>query len=662
MPSPQDLTLPSDSLKDPRDMTTDLEKGPELTRHLTNSAVSTFSWSDVGVVVKDRKTKQHLHILTSSHGSVKAGSVLALMGPSGSGKTTLLNVLAHRTSTMKGEIRGKIMINGQPTNAAAVQQVSTYVEQEDAMIGILTLRETIDFAARLSMNGQLSKRDRVARVNELIESFGLQRQADTIVGTPLRKGLSGGQKRRLSVASQLVTSPRVVFLDEPTSGLDSAASFECMKYIRQVAKQHNLIVIASIHQPSTTTFQLFDQLMLLSGGRTCYFGPVSNIQPYFERISRPVPLHINPAEFLLDLVNSDFNHGAGADEGNLRYIQDAWTSSEECKALEATTSGTDALEKAGKPVSTARTSSKNVAAVSWVLLQRNFIKSYRDFIAYGTRVVMYFGLAIMMGTVWLRLSYSQSSIQPFTNAIFFGGAFMSFMAVAYVPSIIEDLHTFNKERQNGLYGPLPFVIANTLIGVPWLFLIAIMFSVVTYWLGHFNPTAEGFWMWVLWLFLDLLAAEGLVVLVSSLFPIFVVALAITAFANGLWMCVDGFMVPMGKLNPFWKYVFHYIDYQAYVFQGMMANQFRSTVWDCARIVPSPDSSSGSVSNTSTDSTFQCMYPSDLSSSGKIRGTAVLEAYRYSWSSDAVGEWIGIMFAIILAYRVLGYLVLVVKRH
>ncbi|KIW78305.1 hypothetical protein Z517_08140 [Fonsecaea pedrosoi CBS 271.37] len=668
MPTPQDLVLPSDSLKDPSDMTMDLEKGPELTRHLTNSAVSTFSWSDVGVVVKDRKTKQPLHILTSSHGSVKAGSVLALMGPSGSGKTTLLNVPAHRTSTMKGEIQGKIMINGQLTNAAAVQQVSTYVEQEDAMIGILTLRETIDFAARLSMNGQISKRDRLARVNELIESFGLQRQADTIVGTPLRKGLSGGQKRRLSVASQLVTSPRVVFLDEPTSGLDSAASFECMKYIRQVAKQHNLIVIASIHQPSTTTFQLFDQLMLLSGGRTCYFGPVSDIQPYFERISRPVPLQINPAEFLLDLVNSDFGHSTGADEGNLRYIQDAWTSSEECKALEATTSGTDALGKAGKPVASSRTSSKNVAAVSWVLLQRNFIKSYRDFIAYGTRVVMYFGLAIMMGTVWLRLSYSQSSIQPFTNAIFFGGAFMSFMAVAYVPSIIEDLHTFNKERQNGLYGPLPFVIANTLIGVPWLFLIAIMFSVVTYWLGHFNPTAEGFWMWVLWLFLDLLAAEGLVVLVSSLFPIFVVALAITAFANGLWMCVDGFMVPMGKLNPFWKYVFHYIDYQAYVFQGMMANQFRSTIWDCARIIPSPDStpgsssSSGSVSNSSTDSAFQCMYPSDLSSSGKIRGTAVLEAYRYSWSSDAVGEWIGIMFAIILAYRVLGYLVLVVKRH
>merc|ERR1712000_626611 len=133
-----------------------------------------------------------------------------------------------------------------------------------------------------------------------------------------------------------------------------------------------------------------------------------------------------------------------------------------------------------------------------------------------------------------------------------GGAFMSFMAVAYVPSIIEDLHTFRKERANGLYGPLPFTIANALVGIPWLFL-------------------------------DLLAAEGLVVLVSSIFPIFVVSLAITAFANGLWMCVGGFLVPLGTLNVFWKHVFHYIDYQAYVFQGMMANQFRSTIWNCAKL-------------------------------------------------------------------------------
>ena len=154
--------------------------------------------------------------------------------------------------------------------------------------------------------------------------------------------------------------------------------------------------------------------------------------------------------------------------------------------------------------------------------------------------------------MWLRLSNHQSSIQPFINAIFFGSAFMSFMAVAYVPAIIEDLHMFKKERANGLYGPLPFTIANFFIGLPYLFLISLFFSIVSYWLSNFQPTASAFFTWVMWLFLDLLAAEGLVVLVTSITPIFVVSLAVTAFANGLWMSVGGFMVPLGTLNVFWK--------------------------------------------------------------------------------------------------------------
>lgn len=196
---------------------------------------------------------------------------------------------------------------------------------------------------------------------------------------------------------------------------------------------------------------------------------------------------------------------------------------------------------------------------------------------------MYFGLAILMGTVFLRFGTQQEYIQPFTNAIFFSSAFMSFMAVAYVPAFLEDLNTFHQERANGLIGRLSFMVSNFLIGLPFLFLITILFSVVRYWMSNFRPSGTGFFTWVAWLFLDLLATESLVVLVSSIFDVFVVPLDITAFANGLWMCVDGFLVPMSILNAFWKYVFHYIDYQAYVFQGMMVNEFQYRIYDCAQI-------------------------------------------------------------------------------
>lgn len=257
---------------------------------------------------------------------------------------------------------------------------------------------------------------------------------------------------------------------------------------------------------------------------------------------------------------------------------------------------------------------------------------------------MYLGLAILMGTVFLRFKAEQQYIQPYINAIFFGGAFMSFMAVAYVPAFLEDLSTFKQERANGLVTPLSFMIANFLIGLPFLFLIAVLFSVVEYWLTGFRPSGSAFFTWVLWLFLDLVAAESLVVLVSSIFDIFVVALAVTAFANGLWMCVDGFLVPMNILNVFWKYVFHYIDYQAYVFQGMMVNEFKDRTYRCAEV---------------SDGKYQCNYPSDLNSEGKIRGTDVL--HQFSIETGLEGTWIGIMIGIIAGYRLLAYVVLVLRK-
>ena len=631
-----------------------MEKDPETNTsigdHLDNTQVEELSWKDLGVTVKDRKSKHSLSILSLCSGVVKAGEVLALMGPSGSGKTTLLNVLAHRT-TGKSHIDGKVCIDGREATTASIRDLSSFVEQEDSLIGSLTVRETINFAAQLALPASVSKQARTQRVDELLTAFGLQSQARTIVGTPIRKGISGGQKRRLSVASQLIADPRIIFLDEPTSGLDSAASFEVMRYIKRVAVQHRLIVVASIHQPSTSTFTLFDKLLLLSQGKTCYFGAREEARDWFSGIGHQVPGYTNPAEFLLDLVNVDFSHDRTTADVRLAAIHTAW--SESTMNAAAKSSPTNAVSNGEQEKASTKhpsTQHRNVLNVSAVLLHRSWIKSYRDVIAYGIRIAMYTGLAIMMGTVWLRLSTDQYDIQPYINAIFFGSAFMSFMAVAYVPSIIEDLYTFKKERANGLYGPLPFTIANFLIGIPYLFLISIIFSVIAYWLSNFRPTASAFWTWVMWLFLDLLAAESLVVLVTSIVPIFVVSLAVTAFANGLWMSVGGFLVPLGTLNVFWKYVFHYIDYQAYVFQGMMVNEFENRTYNCA-IAPG--------SSTSTPK-YECMYPSDLQSEGKIRGTAVLEAYRYP--TNRVGEWVGILVCIITAYRILGFLALWARKH
>ncbi|KAI4160043.1 MAG: hypothetical protein LQ342_006079 [Letrouitia transgressa] len=365
------------------------------------------------------------------------------------------------------EIGGTVTVNGTQVSSSIFRSLTSYVEQEDALIGSLTVRETLDFAARLSLPGTVSKRERLRRVDELLSAFGLQEQAHVIVGTPIRRGISGGQKRRLGIASQLITGPKVLFLDEPTSGLDSKASFEVVRYLKNVTRTHKLLVVASIHQPSTSTFELFDKLLLLSSGLTCYFGSVGSIKNYMVARGSPLPLYINPAEFLLDLTSTDFSqHDESAKNDTQKFIKD-WQTSASAEALRAAIASLPALKEGeiALPESTGRTSFFNLVLT---LLHRSFIKSYRDIVAYGIRSVMYIGLAVMMGTVWLRLPETQSSIGPFTNAIFFGSAFMSFMAVAYVPAFLEDRATFIKERANGLYGATAFMLSNFLIGLPYL--------------------------------------------------------------------------------------------------------------------------------------------------------------------------------------------------
>ncbi|KAJ5237121.1 hypothetical protein N7489_007212 [Penicillium chrysogenum] len=608
--------------------TPDLERN-DSGHFLMNETVRNFSWQGLTVTVKDRESKKARDLINDISGDVQHGELVALMGPSGCGKTTLLNVLARRAASAGAKVLGETYVNDAQMDSRNFQRVTSYVEQEDVLIGSLTVQETLKFAADLSLPSSVSKRERMDRIRTLLEAFGIQNQANTLVGTPIRKGISGGQKRRVSVAGQLITNPKILFLDEPTSGLDSTASFEVMSYAKELARANNLLIIASIHQPSTTTFNLFDKLLLLSAGKNIYF----------SGIGYPIPAQTNPAEFILDTVSSDF--ASSKEEDRVGVIQAAWANSSEAKSLERQVS--ERVGSTEKPVNKASTEEQTrpgTVSITMALLHRSFVKSYRDVIAYGIRIAMYLGLAIMMGTVWLRLHPSQDSIQPFINAIFFGSAFMSFMAVAYVPAFLEDRATFTKERANGLYGVTPFIVSNFLIGLPYLFLISLLFSIVSYWLSNFQPTAEAFFTWVMWIFLDLVAAESLVVLMTSIFPNFVISLALVAFANGLWMSVGGFMVTQNILNPFWKYVFHYIDYQAYVFQGMMVNEFSKRNYSCG-------------------AGCRCMWATDLEDQCLIRGTGVLESYGYA--TGRTGKWVGILLGIIAGYRVLGWIALYLRR-
>ncbi|KAL8643612.1 MAG: hypothetical protein Q9226_008242 [Calogaya cf. arnoldii] len=228
-------------MKGSRGNVSDIEGSAGLDGHLDNFTINDFAWKEVKVdLVKNGKPKSIISdvdgVARAEHLAINAEALVQHR------KTTLLNVLARRKGSKALEVNGALNMNGSRTSTSSFQAISSYVEQEDALIGSLTVRETLDFAAR----------ERSLLVEELLSSFGLRDQANTLVGTPIRKGISGGQKRRLSIASQLITGPKILFLDEPTSGLDSTASFEVIKYLKKVVQSHKVgITSVYLDRPNT---------------------------------------------------------------------------------------------------------------------------------------------------------------------------------------------------------------------------------------------------------------------------------------------------------------------------------------------------------------------------------------------------------------------------
>ena len=238
-----------------------------------------------------------------------------------------------------------------------------------------------------------------------------------------------------------------------------------------------MMVICSIHQPSSATFHLFDNVMLLSKGQQVYYGAVSHLEAYFSNVGRPIPEFYNPAEHCLEITNTDFLGSAA--QQDLAVLWQKWKESKELvdinNAIEqaktrnaATVSEVDLATMNLPSDSNVAISRPGIGSHIVTLVHRGFLKSYRDLLPYWMRVAMYVGLGFLMATVWLRLKVDQTNIESFFTALYFACAFMSFMAVAYVPAFLEDRATFVKERANGLYGPTAFLVSNFLIGLPYL--------------------------------------------------------------------------------------------------------------------------------------------------------------------------------------------------
>eukprot|EP00656_Telonema_subtile_P053194 TRINITY_DN7629_c0_g2_i2.p1 TRINITY_DN7629_c0_g2~~TRINITY_DN7629_c0_g2_i2.p1 ORF type:complete len:1340 (+),score=312.89 TRINITY_DN7629_c0_g2_i2:188-4207(+) len=260
------------------------------------SAAIDISFKHLTLTVKS----PHKVVLQGVDGQMRAGRTFAIMGPSGAGKTSLLAGLAGKASY--AHLSGEIRVNGQVSELHKYKKLTGFVPQEDIMHRRLTPHENIMMSACLRLPAELSHQTRIRIVNSVIETLGLTMIRHNQIGDEDQRGISGGQRKRVNIAMEMVALPRILFLDEPTSGLDSSSSREVCRCMEQIASSSQVLVATVLHQPRYEIFQAIDDVMFLCSGRVVFCGPTGLALEYFGMHGYTVPHHVNPADFYMDII------------------------------------------------------------------------------------------------------------------------------------------------------------------------------------------------------------------------------------------------------------------------------------------------------------------------------------------------------------------------
>lgn len=272
-----------------------LDDDDESSKLITEHKPASLHFDGISYAVNGRT------ILSGVQGAVNPGQIMAIMGASGAGKTTFLDILARKNK--RGLITGNIYVNGQSATDDEYREVIGFVDQENTMMPTLTVYETILNSALLRLPRDMKFEAKNRRVIEVMQQLGIFAIRDQIIGSEEgQRGISGGEKRRVGIACELVTSPAILFLDEPTSGLDSYNAFNVIECLVNLAQNYNRTIVFTIHQPRSNIVTLFDRLVLLAKGKMVYSGSYKECQGYFSDLGYACPPGFNIADYLVDLT------------------------------------------------------------------------------------------------------------------------------------------------------------------------------------------------------------------------------------------------------------------------------------------------------------------------------------------------------------------------
>jgi ABC-type multidrug transport system ATPase subunit/ABC-type multidrug transport system permease subunit len=534
-------------------------------------------------------------LLDNISGEAREGEIMAVLGASGSGKSTLIDALANRI--VKESLHGSVTLNGESMDSNLLKVISAYVMQDDLLYPMLTVEETLMFAAEFRLPRSLPTKEKKKRVQALIDQLGLRNAAGTIIGDEGHRGVSGGERRRVSIGVDIIHDPIVLFLDEPTSGLDSTSAFMVVKVLQRIA-QSGSVVVMSIHQPSYRILGLLDRLLVLSRGQTVYYGAPSALPSFFLDFGKPIPDNENPTEFALDLIKEleTMPDGArdlvehnkswqkrvapkmkhhGGEKPSLSLKQAISASISRGKLVSGATDGTVALPSSENAPAAAAAVSK-FANPFWiemgVLTRRAFINTKRTPEIFAIRLGAVLITGFILATIFWRLDDSPKGLQERLGFFAIAMSTMFYTCSDALPVFLNERYIFLRETAYNAYRRSSYVLSHTIVGFPSLIVLSFAFALTTFFAVGLAGGAEGFFFFVAIVLASFWAGSGFATFLSGVVTNVMLGYPVVVSTLAYFLLFSGFFINRDRIPKYWLW-FHYLSLVKYPYQAVMRNEF-----------------------------------------------------------------------------------------
>ncbi|XP_015909553.1 ATP-binding cassette subfamily G member 4 isoform X2 [Parasteatoda tepidariorum] len=515
-------------------------------------------------------------ILKGVSGKVHGGELTAIMGPSGAGKSSLLNVLSGFT---RQKVSGQILVNGVERDMRIYRKLSCYIMQDDHVLPHLTVRESIYLAACLKVPSSVSKKDKQKLVEETMESLGLiERQHNKA------SQLSGGQRKRLCIAQELVSNPPLIFLDEPTSGLDSSSCLQCIELLKSLAQEGRTIV-CTIHQPSARVFEIFDRLYMLASGQCIYRGRSKELIPFLAEQGLQCPHYHNPTDFATEVASGEhgdwigkLKHAVDAKD----FFEDNLKLAEECiydgrleVGLQASTLcllDNDVTAPSFLAENDLEKGYSGYATSSWnqfkVLTYRSLICTLREPMATQLRFFAHVVVGILLGMLYYGIGDDASKIFNNSGFLFFSLLFLIFTAM--MPTVLTfpmEKTIFAREHLNSWYSTKIYYMAKTVAEIPFQFLFPIIYGSIVYWMTSQPNSMLRFGLFLLSSIMISLVAQSVGFIIGACTSVQNAVFLAPVFTIPI-LLFSGFFISLETIPPYLQWL-SYLSYIRYSYQSVL---------------------------------------------------------------------------------------------